>query len=97
MKSVKKNEDSFKIIEIVENVTVVYTDGSKELFQGVYMNDKGVVLGRIMKIEKTNKDLLKGYTEEFIGYGFIPKTSYKDIEDGLKRQIVVQNNGIIKF
>ena len=96
MKSVK-NEDSFKIIEIVENVTVIYTDGSKDFFQGIYLNEKGVVLGRIMKLEHTNNDLGTGFKEEFVGYGFIPKTSYKDIEDGVKRKIAVHNNGIIKI
>ena len=52
------------MIEVLENATIVYTDGVKEQFEAVYLTDKRVITGRIFK---------SNGTEEFKECGFISK------------------------
>jgi len=41
------------MIEILENATIVYTDGVKERFDAIYMTEKMAITGRIFKINGT--------------------------------------------
>jgi len=66
------------MIEVMENATIVYTDGVKERFEAVYLTDKRVVTGRIYK---TNG------TEEFKEHGFIYRQNIKEIHNGSKRKV----------
>ena len=55
MSDENKKEDAFEMIEILEKATVIYMDGNKDLFDAIHITDKGVVVGRILKIDKTPK------------------------------------------
>jgi hypothetical protein len=48
---------------IIENVTIIYNNGSKEVCDAISISDKGVYTGHIKKINK--KD------HEFINHSFI--------------------------
>ena len=61
-----KKDDSFKMIEILQNATITYSDGVKEQFEAVRITDKGVVIGRILD-------------NEFVDCGFISKGNIKEI------------------
>ena len=67
-----------KEFEIIENATIIYTDNVSEFFDAIRINDKGVIIGRILKIDKT---------EEFIECGFIPLYNIIKIKNGSKRKI----------
>ena len=43
------------MIEVLENATIVYTDGVKEQFEAVYLTDKRVITGRIFKSNGTEE------------------------------------------
>ena len=66
------------MIEVMENATIVYTDGVKERFEAVYLTDKRVITGRIYK---------SNGTEEFKEYGFISRNNVKHIYNGSKRKV----------
>jgi len=66
------------MIEVMENATIVYTDGVKERFEAVYLTDKRVITGRIFK---TNG------IDEFKECGFISRQNIKEIHNGSKRKV----------
>ena len=66
------------MIEVMENATIVYTDGVKERFEAVYLTDKRVITGRIYK---------SNGSEEFKEYGFISRQNIKQIYNGSKRKV----------
>ncbi len=66
------------MIEVLENATIVYSDGVKEQFEAVYLTDKRVVTGRIFK---TNG------SEEFKECGFISRENIIQIYNGSKRKM----------
>ena len=68
----------FKMVEILENATIVYKDGVKEQFEAICLTDKKVITGRIFK---------EGKKEEFVDYGFISRRNIKHIYNGSKRKI----------
>ena len=57
------------MIEILENVTVVYTDNVTEQFDLLQVTDRGVITGRILD-------------GEFFACGFISKKNIKSIRKG---------------
>jgi hypothetical protein len=66
------------MIEVMENATIVYTDGVKERYEAVYLTDKRVIMGRIYK---------SNGTDEFREYGFISRNNVKHIYNGSKRKV----------
>jgi len=66
-----KNKE--KVIEIMHNATVVYTDNIQESFEALRVIDKGVIIGRIID-------------GELVEYGYISKNSIKEIRMGKKRE-----------
>jgi len=69
-----KQKESFKVIEIIQNATVIYSDGVKETFEGLRVIDKGVIIGRVLD-------------NEFLDCGFISRGNIKEIKDGIKKKI----------
>lgn len=70
--------DGFETIDILENATVIYTDGIKESFSALQITNKWVIIGRIMKRD--------GH-EKFLKYGYINKNNIKAIVGGNKKRI----------
>ncbi|KYK28805.1 hypothetical protein AYK20_06540 [Thermoplasmatales archaeon SG8-52-1] len=66
------------MIEVMENATIVYTDGVKERFEAVYLTDKRVITGRIYN---------SNGNAEFKEYGFISRSNVKHIYNGSKRKV----------
>jgi hypothetical protein len=66
------------MIEVMENATIVYTDGVREQFEAVYLTDKRLVTGRIFKINGR---------EQFKQHGFISRQNIKEIYNGSKRKV----------
>ena len=69
-----KSKESYGMIEIIENATVIYTDGVAEQFEVIRVIDKGAIIGRIID-------------GEFLGCGFISKSNIKEIRWGKKREL----------
>jgi hypothetical protein len=69
-----KSKKSVEVINIIENATVVYTDGVREQFEVVRQTDKGVIIGRIID-------------GELVDCGFISKNNIKQINDGNMKQV----------
>lgn len=96
-----KNYVKFEVIEILENVAVIYQMGKekKEVFNAVHINGDGIFTGYILKKGKTISLNKKGFMsrllkksrinclEEFIECGFIPKHNIKKIEESSKRKV----------
>ena len=59
-------------IEVFENVRIIYNDGKKDYFEAIYISNKGVFTGRIIKGNK------------FVNGGFIPKNNIKYIKGNSK-------------
>ena len=68
-----KFDDISEMLDIFENVTVIYKDGIQEQFDAVRITDKGVIIGRI-------------FDGKFVVCGFIPKYSIKEIKNKGKRK-----------
>ena len=66
------------MIEVMENATIVYTDGVIERFEAIYLTKKRVYTGRIYK---------SNGQEEFKEYGFISRNNVKHIYNGAKRKV----------
>jgi len=75
MNNDKKIADTYQIIEILENATVIFNDGNRTLFDAIHITDKIVIIGRIMN------------HEEFMESGGIPKHNIKNIEASTKRKV----------
>jgi hypothetical protein len=82
MENHKKN-NKFELIEVIENVAVIYQRGreKKEVFDAIYLNGDGIYTGYILKKAGNN------FFEEFIECGFIPKHNIKNIEGSVKRKV----------
>ncbi len=63
-----------RMIEIIENATVIYTDGVAEQFEVIRVIDKGAIIGRIID-------------DKFLDCGFISKSNIKEIRCGKKREL----------
>ena len=83
----EKKDEPLEMIEILENAIVIYIDGNRELFDAIYIIPREVIIGRILKLDKT--EMCKGITccELFVGSECIPKNNIKSIEGGTKRSI----------
>jgi hypothetical protein len=66
------------MIEILENATIVYTDGVKEHFDAIHVTEDKVVTGRILN--KNRKIIFKKY-------GLILRNNIKQIYNGSKIKI----------
>ena len=75
-------EDVSNTGEILVNVTVIFTDGTKELFNAVRINKKRVKYGRILN-------------NKFEDYGFILPCNIKEIYNGSTRVIFNDGNRLI--
>jgi len=94
-------DNSFEIIEVLENVAVLYNEGKgkKEVFNAIYVHKNGISTGYISKIDKIKPGNITGLkgrlrkksyvncSEEFIGCGFIPKHNIKNIEGSSRRMV----------
>jgi len=67
--------------KIIKNATVEYQDGIKETFDALQVVERGVFIGRMRKEDETN-------ISEFFIYGFIPRTSIRQITNGDKKEIL---------
>ena len=86
-----KKDDTFEMIEILENATIIYDDENRAIFEAIFLTDKGVILiGRILKDEKTDHCKSIGSIdchEIFMEDGGIPKENIKHIEGGIKKKV----------
>ena len=96
-----KNDFIFEVIEVLENVAVIYEKGKekKEVFNAIHINEEGIFTGYILKKGKTDTPKNKGLMshlrkkssinsfEEFIESGFIPKYNIKKIEGSSRRKV----------
>ncbi len=96
-----KNDYEFEVIEVLENVAVIYKMGreKKEVFDAIHINKEGIFTGFILKKEKTNsfnntgfrgrlrKKSYYSFFEEFIECGFIPNHNIKKIQGSVKRKV----------
>jgi hypothetical protein len=57
--------------EVIENVTVIYTDGITEQFEAIRLIQQGIVIGRIKE-------------GEFVPFGFINHRNIRNINKGRK-------------
>lgn len=74
MNTKNTKDDTYKMIEILQNATVIYTDGVREQFDAMRLTDKWVIIGRVID-------------GEFVDYGFISRQNIKEINEGTKRKI----------
>lgn len=82
----KKNE-TYEIVEIFENVTIIYNDGIREVFDAIYQNNNAVYTGTILKINNH---------EVFVEGGGIPKNIIKNIEWKNKKKIYFKTDSHYK-
>jgi hypothetical protein len=68
----RKDEPS-EAKKLLKNASVIYTDGNTEVFEAIQVTERGAVIGRIYKEENG--------VEEFVSFGFIPRTSIKQIRE----------------
>lgn len=87
----KKAKKTCETIEVVEGAIVVYIEGQKELFDVVQITDRGVIIGRILKINKKERPYVK-CREVFMESGFIPSGNIIRIEGGTRRKICKQKS-----
>ena len=71
-----KGKNTYKVTEIIQNATVIYTDNVKERFEALRVINKGVVIGRVLD-------------DEFVDCGFISKVNIKEIKDGVKKKVTI--------
>jgi hypothetical protein len=62
-----------KVIKIIYNPTILYTDNVTESFEVIRQTDKGIIIGHIID-------------GEFLECGFISKRNIKKIYNGTKRK-----------
>ena len=91
MNDKNKKDDTFEMIEILENATIIYDDGGRAIFETIHITDKGVILiGRILKDEKIGHCKSIGNIdchEIFMEDGGIPKDNVKRIEGGTRKTV----------
>ena len=87
-----KKDDKFEIIEILENATIIYEDGKREIFEAIFLTEHGeIIFGQILADEKVN--LCKSVSsvdchDIFMEYGGIPKDNIKSIEGGTRKTVL---------
>jgi hypothetical protein len=100
----EKNDFKFEVIEILENVAVIYEKGreKKEVFDAIHINEEGIFTGYILKKTRTDTPYNKGlmsrlrkkssinFFEEFIESGYIPNHNIKKIEGSVKRKVYMR-------
>lgn len=62
------------MIEIIEDVVVIYTNGIIEEFEVVRITDRGIIIGRV-------------FNGEFVDCGFISQQNIKEIKFNNKNNI----------
>jgi len=91
MKEANKKIDTSEIIEIVENATIIYTEGKRAIFEAIFVTEEGeIIFGQIVKVEKTDYCRSAGSIdchEIFIEWGGIPKDNINHIEGGIKKKV----------
>ena len=91
MKDDNKKDDTFEMIKILENATIIYDDGNRAIFEAIFLTNKGeIIFGQILKVEKS--DHCKSVSsidchEIFMECGGIPKENIKHIEGGIKKPV----------
>ena len=73
-----KKIDKSKKSDILTNVSLIYNDDFKQMFEAIEVTNKGYILGKICK---RNKE------DVFTECGFIPKINIKKINWDTKRKI----------
>lgn len=92
MKDENQKYETFETIEILENVTIIYNDENRVIFEAIFPTDKGeIIFGRILAVEKT--DLCQSVNsidshDIFRACGGIPKDNIKSIEGGTKKTVL---------
>ena len=76
----KSNKNEYELIDILETVQIIYSDGKMAILEAVQIADEGVYTGRISN------------NNEFIDGGFIPKQSIKEINGGTKRKLYIMKS-----
>ena len=87
------NENTFRLIEILENVKITYTCGKKVFFDAAYVTKDGVITGRIVSMNKDNrgkKNKSSSSQEVFIECGYIPMQKIGDIKGDIKKNIFLK-------
>ncbi len=44
----KKKEDTFEMIEILENATIIYNDEDRAIFEAILLTDQGLIFGQMV-------------------------------------------------
>lgn len=87
----EKKTKIYETIEIIKDAMVIYWDGEKELFDAIRITDKGVVIGRILKVDKKERVCVNCH-EMFVESGFVPTDNIIRIEGGTRRKIYKQKS-----
>jgi hypothetical protein len=91
MKIRKSENKSFKKIEILEDAMIVYSDGKREVFDGIEIRNNKVIFGRfkLLKGNNTKRNIksFKNSNKIYVETGAIPKSNIKNIKGGKKRLI----------
>ena len=95
-------KNKYKVIEILEQVTIINSDRSKTFYDTIQINEKGVHTGNIEIIRKkdlhtmdiqcnrkTEHSWFNGY-EEFVKNGFISRDKILEIIEENKRNILTK-------
>ena len=88
----EKKDEPPEMIEILENAIVIYINGNRELFDAIHIIHRKVIIGRILRLDKTEKCKYISCCELFVGIGCIPKNNIKSIEGGTKRWVLNKVN-----
>ena len=92
MNDENRKDDTFEMIEILENATIIYDDGDKAIFEAIFLTDKReIIFGQILTVEKA--DHCKSVSsidchKIFMECGGIPKDNIKSIEGGTKKIVL---------
>jgi len=86
-----KKDDTFEMIEILENATIIYDDGNRAIFEAILLTDKReIIFGQILTVENTDHDRSVSSIDchdVFRECGGIPKDIIKSIEGGTKKTV----------
>jgi hypothetical protein len=74
MQEEKTKKNDSKLHEVIENITLTYTNGMEEHFEAIRIAENGIIIGRVIR-------------ENFVPSGYIPKQSCKKIANGGRRKI----------
>jgi hypothetical protein len=92
-----KKDKKFEMIEILENATIIYEDGKREIFEAFFLTEYGeIIFGHLLAYENT--DLCKSVNgvdcqDIFMECGGIPKDNIKSIEGGNKKNVLIIKRG----